>query len=111
MSTDPLFDLVVPPTELPPLKEQRFGAVDTKWTKWSGAHRPCDDCVTRIHERGVEGAPPPGEARWRRKGPNGELFLCNVDAEERKRLDAAAVEERDTRLRLAEEARQRARRR
>lgn len=89
---DPLFELVTPPP-LPPMRYQRFGARGAKWKAWTGAHRPCDDCVQRIHDLGVASAPLPAGASWRRKGPNGELFLCSIDADERKRLDAAVEAE------------------
>lgn len=87
---NPLFDLVTPPDVLPELREPRFGALGAKWARWDGTHRVCEDCAQRIHERGIADAPAAMPARWRRKGPNGELFLCNVDAEERKRLDKQA---------------------
>jgi hypothetical protein len=92
---DPLFQLVVPPPVLPELRGKRYGAVGAKWTKWSGARRPCDDCVQRIHDLGTENAPHPAAAMWRRKGPNGDLWLCAVDADERKRLDQQAERDRD----------------
>lgn len=100
-----LFALVTPPPPLPELKERRFGAVDVKWTEWRGARRPCDDCVQRVHEHGVQGAPLPFPATWRRKGPVSDLFLCAVDADERKRLDKAAEGQRDLHREHVEKAR------
>lgn len=89
----------------PPLQEPRLGAVGTKWTRWTGAHKPCDLCVRLIHERGVAGAPPPASARHKRVGPNDTLMLCAEHGEEMKRKDDAAVAERDARVRANEEAR------
>lgn len=91
---DPLFELVVAPA-LPPLKDSRFGAIGAKWSAWKGAHRPCDDCVQRIHDLGAAAAPVPSGATWRRKGPISDLFLCAVDADERRRLDRAAERRHD----------------
>jgi hypothetical protein len=105
MSADPsLFDLLEPAPSRPPLEEPRLGAVGTKWTRWTGVHRPCDHCVQRIHERGVAGAPPPAPARHKRVGPNDTLWLCAEDAEEMKRKDDEVTAERDRRVRAAEEA-------
>jgi hypothetical protein len=105
MSGDPsLFDLLEPAPARPPLQEQRLGAIGAKWTRWTGAHRPCDHCVQTIHERGVAGSPPPLPARHKRVGPNDTLWLCAPHGEEMKRKDAAVTAERDARVRAAEEA-------
>jgi hypothetical protein len=86
-----LFDLLQPaPVTLPALAEPRLGAINAKWTRYNGAHRPCDLCTKRIHEKGVTGAPPPAAAAHKRVGPNDTLLLCNVDAEEQRRKDNAA---------------------
>jgi hypothetical protein len=103
-----LFELLEEPAPLLPLAEPRMGAVNTKWSQYNGkTHYPCDLCVKRIHERGQGGAPLPETARWKRVGPNDTLWLCNQDAEEMKRLDKKAEDERTARLRLADEARKR----
>lgn len=99
MSDNPLFDLLQPaPVALPALAEPRMGAVGVKWTRYNGTHRPCDLCTKRIHELGVTGAPPPAAAAHKRVGPNDTLLLCNVDAEEMRRKDAAAEVERKARV-------------
>lgn len=83
---------------LPTLQQPRMGAVGTKWSRYDGTHRPCDLCTKRIHELGVSGAPAPGPARKRRVGPNDTLYLCDVDAEEMRRLDDAAEAKRKERI-------------
>jgi hypothetical protein len=88
-----------------PMPTGIFGALDTKWTAYKGVHRPCDACTELIHEAGVAGAPHPMPARRRRKGPNGDRFLCNDHAEQHKRLDDKVTAEK----KAAEEADQRAR--
>lgn len=71
-----------------------WGALDTKWTAYKGAHKPCDACVELIHQRGVEGAPHPMPARRKRSGPNGDRFLCNDHGEQHRRLDDAVTAEK-----------------
>lgn len=90
--------LLLPPPVLPALKEPKLGAVGAKWTRYSGTHRPCDLCTRRIHELGVEKAPPPSPASHKRVGPIDTLLLCNVDAEEQRRKDAAAERDRAARI-------------
>lgn len=70
-----------------PMPKGIYGALDVKWTAYAGVHKPCDACVELIHDLGVEGAPHPEPARRRRKGPNGDRFLCNDHGEQHKRLD------------------------
>jgi hypothetical protein len=100
-----LFELGNDPEPLPPLKEPRYGAINAKWTRWTGKHYPCDLCVQRIHDLGVGEAPPPGPARFKRVGPVDTLWLCAVDAEDMKRKDAEAETERQRRLDLEPAAR------
>lgn len=86
-----LFELLEPAPPRPAaVKEPRLGAINTKWTKYSGVHKPCDLCVKVIHEQGVASAPPPRSAAWKRVGPNDTLLLCSVDAEEQRRKDKEA---------------------
>ncbi len=86
------------PVTLPELREPKLGAVGAKWTRYSGTHRPCDLCTRRIHELGVDKAPPPNPAAHKRVGPIDTLLLCNVDAEEQRRKDNAAEAERKARI-------------
>lgn len=83
-----------------PMPKGVFGARGVKWSAYTGAHKPCDACVELIHEEGVAGAPHPMPARRRRKGPNGDRFLCNDHGEQHKRLD----DEQDAKAKAAEEA-------
>lgn len=98
MSDDALFALIQEPVVLPALAQPRLGAVGAKWTRYTGAHRPCDLCTQRIHEQGVDKAPAPFPAAHKRVGPIDTKLLCNVDAEEWKRKDAAAEAERKARV-------------
>jgi hypothetical protein len=77
-----------PPVEQP---KETWGAIKVQYVKYGGAHRPCDECVQLIHQKGVGSAPPAGPARRKRKGPNGDTFLCAPHAEAHKRLDDAAT--------------------
>lgn len=106
MTADPtLFDLLADPPARPALKEPRLGAVGARWTRYKGAHKPCDLCVQSIHERGVAGAPPPAPAGQKRVGPNDTLLLCGEHGEEMKRKDNAAEAEAARRRQAAAEAR------
>lgn len=93
--TDDLIDALfareeaAPPGDVP-MPEDAWGAADAKWSPYKGKHQPCADCIALIHEKGTARAPHPAPARFRRKGPNGELLVCMVHAEERKRYDARA---------------------
>lgn len=89
-----------------PMPAGIFGALDTKWTAYKGVHKPCDHCVELIHAVGVVGAPHPEPARQRRKGPNGELLLCNDHAEQHRRLDNKVTAEK----KAADDARDKAQR-
>jgi hypothetical protein len=71
----------------PPTPPGIYGALDTKWTAYKGVHKPCDACTELIHHQGAGTAPHPQAVYWRRKGPNGDRFLCNAHGEEHKRLD------------------------
>jgi hypothetical protein len=93
-----LFDVDEANAPKPPAPAEQWGAVGVKWTLHKGAHRACDDCTALIHELGVGRAPHPASARHRRKGPNGDLFVCNEHAEQRKRKDAEAERVRAERL-------------
>jgi hypothetical protein len=73
-----------------PMPEDAWGAAEAKWTPYKGRHQPCADCVALIHERGTAAASYPAPARFRRKGPNDEILVCVVHAEERRRYDAGA---------------------
>lgn len=64
-----------------------YGALATTWTQWKGLRRPCSACVELVHERGTDKAPAVQAATWRRKGPNGDRFLCGPHAEQHRRLD------------------------
>jgi hypothetical protein len=105
---DPILELLEPPPALE-LKEPRLGAIDVKWTSYRGARKPCDHCVQLIHERGVAGAPPASSATAKRKGPNDDLFLCALHAQEMREKDAAVTTERDSRLAHAEHLKKAAR--
>lgn len=63
------------------------------WTEYRGRHQPCGVCVMVIHERGVEAAPHPHPARWRRKGPNGELLCCSAHKVEMEPADKQAEQQ------------------
>lgn len=98
-----------------PMPSGVFGALDTKWTAYKGVHKPCDACTELIHELGTDKAPHPMPARQRRKGPNGDRFLCNDHGEQHRRLDnkvsadkKAADDARDKAQRAAIAARTRA---
>lgn len=71
----------------PPTPPGIWGALDAKWTAYKGAHRACDGCTELIHHLGAGRAPHPRPTYWRRKGPNGDRFLCNEHGQEHKRLD------------------------
>lgn len=79
------------------------------WVAYRGAHQPCGVCVMVIHERGIERAPHPHAARWKRKGPNGDTLVCSAHKVELEPKDKAA--EAQYQARVATTAAQRARRR
>lgn len=53
---------------------------EAKWTPYRGSHRPCDLCVEVLHDHDTQPysrhPPHPSPATLKRKGPNGESFLC-----------------------------------
>lgn len=77
----------------PPTPSGIYGALNTKWTPYKGVHRACDACTELIHQRGTDKAPHPQATYWRRKGPNGDRFLCNAHGEEHRRLDQKVTAE------------------
>jgi hypothetical protein len=60
------------------------------WTSYGGKHQPCGVCIMVVHERGVAAAPHPHAARWRRKGPNGDLLVCSAHKVEMEPADKEA---------------------
>lgn len=86
----------------PPAPSGIFGALGTKWTAYKGVHKPCDACVELIHALGAEKAPYPQAAYWRRRGPNGDRFLCNAHGEQHRRLDDTVTTEYAERAAFAE---------
>jgi len=79
-----------------------WGALNTKWTRYKGLHKPCDACTELIHRLGTGKAPYPQAVSWRRAGPNGDRFLCSPHGEEHKRLDAKVQTEHDEKVAHAE---------
>jgi hypothetical protein len=77
-----------------PMPEGVYGALGTTWTAYRGVHKPCDACVELINDLGTEKAPHPMPARRRRKGPNGDRFLCNDHGEQHRRLDDKVTAEK-----------------
>lgn len=88
---------VVEGPPLPPLQEPVWGALVVKWAKLKqparGGATMCRDCVVRAQELGVEKAPIPRRATWKRTGPNGELPLCSEDAQNHRDADAKVQRE------------------
>lgn len=76
----------------PPVPDAALGAIGTKWTRIKSASRSpmCTDCITLVHEQGVDVAPHPSKAINQRVGPLGTTYHCPPHSEERKRLDARA---------------------
>jgi hypothetical protein len=86
----------------PPTPSGVWGALNTKWTRYKGVHKPCDACTELIHQLGAGKAPHPQATAWKRAGPNGDRFLCNAHGEEHKRLDAQVAAEHAQRTQHAE---------
>ena len=86
---------------LPPLQEKVWGALVVKWVKVKQPARGgailCRDCITRAQEMGVDKAPVPRRAMWKRVGPNGDLPLCSQDAQTHKDEDARVQREYEQR--------------
>lgn len=87
-----------------PILEETWGAVGVTWTSYKGARRLCDHCTRRIHQMGTAAAPHPRAATRKRKGPNGDVFLCAEDAQTQKELDMAAERTRKERIEQQEHA-------
>lgn len=101
-----LFELLNPPPKPPELAEPRLGAINTKWTRYTGkTHMTCDHCIKLIHELGANEAPWPRPARHKRVGPNDTLMLCDVHGEEMRRKDREVEAEHARRLARAAEMR------
>lgn len=77
----------VPDAARPLLPDERIFPADATWTAWKGAHRPCDVCGRLVLQMGMDKAPRPAAATWRRKGPNGEMFVCSPHQGELKPAD------------------------
>lgn len=86
----------------PPTPAGIYGALNAKWTPYKGLRKPCDGCVDLVHQLGTDKAPHPLAAYWRRKGPNGERFLCNAHGEEHRRLDLKVTAEHAEKMRHVE---------
>lgn len=84
-----LFEVPDAPRAL--LPAEKIWPADAAWTAWRGAHRPCDVCGRLVLQLGVQGAPAVQPARWRRKGPNSDLFVCNGHAIELRPHDEAVT--------------------
>lgn len=87
-----------------PLPAETWGAINVRWTRYKGVRRPCSSCIALIHEKGVGGAPPAANASWKRIGPNGDTFECNLHGQARRELDDAAERTRKERLAQQEHA-------
>ena len=61
----------------PLLPAERIYPGEAKWTAWRGVHRPCEVCGRVVLQMGVNVAPPPMPARWKRQGPNGDMWVCS----------------------------------
>lgn len=84
--------------------EGRWGALGARYSDYRGKTRKlCDDCTARIHKSKSGAHPSP--ATKRRKGPNGELLLCNQDAADRYVLDQRAERTHGERLKAVEHQR------
>lgn len=81
------------------LPEEKIWPAIAAWTKWSGAHRSCDVCGRLVLQMGMERAPRVQPARYLRKGPNNELFVCSGHAlvlrPEDERVEREAAERRE----------------
>lgn len=91
---------------LPALQERVWGALVVKWTKVKQPARGgailCRDCITRAQEMGVDKAPVPRRATWKRTGPNGELPLCSEDAQTHKDEDGRVQREYEQRKAISD---------
>lgn len=78
-----------PPVTVP---AEAWGALAVTWTRCGkGSSRPpvCTHCIAVAKERGE--LPSPLLAVWRRKGPNGEVYLCHAHSEAQRQLDDGAA--------------------
>ena len=92
-----MFEVADAPRALLP-KEKIWPAI-AKWTRWTGAHRACEVCGRLVIQLGLAVAPRAQPARWRRKGPNGEMFVCTPHEQvlhpEDDRVEAEAQQRRE----------------
>lgn len=70
MTQDPL-----PGMPHPPPRRDRPPAAGVKLVRSTTPHL-CQVCCELIHKRGIEKAPYPRPARWRRITPAAHLYLC-----------------------------------
>lgn len=85
-----LFEATPPGRAL--LPEERIYPGEATWTRWKGSHQPCGICVRLVIEKGIGQAPPIAPGTWKRKGPNGDTFVCSPHMQELKPQDDAVVE-------------------
>lgn len=88
MDEPPLFDLPRP-LRLPP--KMAASPAAPRYSRFKPTGRwLCDDCTRAIHEQGIERAPFPSRARWRRTDRDGgTLHLCDRHKNERLADDAS----------------------
>lgn len=83
--------------------EPVYGAAEAnvKWLKMPTGRHLCTLCVRAIH--GKASGPAPLAATARRQGPNEELLLCAVHAQDMRERDAKAEAERKERVKATGE--------
>lgn len=87
--TDQLAMFEVPDAARPLLPAERIFPAEATWTPWRGAHKACEVCGRLALQMGVQKAPAVAPARWRRKGPNGDMYVCSPHQGELKPADDA----------------------
>jgi hypothetical protein len=65
--------------------------VKVRWSNYHPANRvQCAHCVAVVHARHGQGSIDIRTARRRRTGPDGELLLCTIHADDKHTADVAA---------------------
>lgn len=68
-----------------------WGGISTR-TAHRGARRLCDICTEVIHELGQAVAPVPRPAQLKRRGPNGDTYLCSGHGMDMREQDRRVTE-------------------
>lgn len=69
----PLFDVPAPPAVSVKTARQLAAQLRPRWTRHTGPHRPCDECVRQLHAAGGVGPLPRGATMVRTVTATGDI--------------------------------------